>query len=656
MNDYEKELNPEQLKVVKEEGGPILVLAGAGSGKTRTLIYRVAHLLERGVAPENILLATFTNKAARSMLTRVENLIDSYTGKIMGGTFHHIAHVILRSHASRLGYCSNFAILDTEDAHQLLNKCISELKINTKTSKFPKSNIVSEIISLIFNTHSTLEEVLDTRYPYLVNLSDTIEQVAVLYMQKKKDLSVMDFDDLLFNFRELLTKNEAVLQSLSDRFQHILVDEYQDVNFIQANIIDMLAVKHRNLMVVGDDSQSIYSFRGASFDNIIYFPRRYPDCKIYKLEINYRSTPEILNLANLSINNNENQFPKELRATRRSGMRPALIYAQNVLKQADFVTQRVEELSRAGVPLSEIAVLYRAHYHSMELQMELMRRDIPFDIRSGIRFFEQAHIKDVTSYMRVMINPRDEFAWRRILKMYPKVGSQTFNKIWAVMGKEENPLYFFLGDSLMKIVPAMAKEGVRMCRNNIEILSELTIEKKTADKLINILLNNCGYRLYLQNNYADAISREEDLIQLGVFSEQFASIEEFLNELALLTNMVSEEGYEEKENENRLVLSTIHQAKGLEWSYVFLIWCADGMLPLQRALREKGGEEEERRLFYVALTRAKDQIYLCCPVLDYNHNTGNIVLASSRFIKEIESLSAGEKNRPFEQWTLYANY
>lgn len=195
-----------------------------------------------------------------------------------------------------------------------------------------------------------------------------------------------------------------------------------------------------------------------------------------------------------------------------------------------------------------------------------------------------------------------------------------------------------------------------MCRNNIEILSELTIEKKTADKLINILLNNCGYRLYLQNNYADAISREEDLIQLGVFSEQFASIEEFLNELALLTNMVSEEGYEEKENENRLVLSTIHQAKGLEWSYVFLIWCADGMLPLQRALREKGGEEEERRLFYVALTRAKDQIYLCCPVLDYNHNTGNIVLASSRFIKEIESLSAGEKNRPFEQWTLYANY
>jgi DNA helicase-2/ATP-dependent DNA helicase PcrA len=653
MIDYEKELNSEQYRVVMEEGGPLLVLAGAGSGKTRTLTYRVARLLKSGVQPDRILLATFTNKAARAMLNRVEGLVGSYTGKILGGTFHHIAHIILRSYAFRLGYKNNFTIVDSEDSRQLISTCMAELKIDPKLSRFPKSNIIAEIISLALNTQNTLDDVLQTRYPFFLHLTDEINQIACLYVQKKKDLSVMDFDDLLCNCRQLLTANQDLLKKFSDRFEHVLVDEYQDTNIIQADIVDLLASAHKNLMVVGDDSQSIYSFRGANFNNIIDFPKRYQDCKIFKLETNYRSTPEILHLANLSITNNENQFPKELRAIRDKGMRPVLVSAQNVLEQADFVAQRISELSRSGILLKEIAVLYRAHYHSMELQMELVRRNIPFDIRSGIRFFEQAHIKDVTSYMRILINPGDELAWRRLLIMYPKVGKITIQKLWKYLAKEGNPLETIFKDDFIKITPKQAKPGIEDCRNTIKSLLDLQPQDQIPEKIIDILLSKGGYHTYLQDSYTDAAAREEDLIQLGIFSAKFSTMEEFLNELALLTNMAKEEDLEDHQKEDRVVLSTIHQAKGLEWAYVFLIWCADGMIPLQRALKEPGGEEEERRLFYVAVTRAKDQLYLSSPAVDYTRSSGALTLLPSRFIREIAPLSSHEENRPFEHWTLY---
>ncbi len=656
MINYEKELNREQYRVVMEKGGPLLVLAGAGSGKTRTLTYRVARLLESGIKQQNILLATFTNKAARSMLNRVESLINSDTRNIMGGTFHHVAHLVLRKHAHYLGYKTNFSIVDSEDSRQIISTCMGELKIDPKLSKFPKSNILSEIISLTVNTQSTLDDVLESRYPFFLHLINEINQIACLYEQKKKDLVVMDFDDLLNNCRTLLKENTDVLESLSGRFEHILVDEYQDTNIIQADIVDLLASCHRNLMVVGDDSQSIYSFRGANFNNIINFPHRYPDCKIFKLETNYRSTPEILHLANLSITNNEKQFPKELKAVRGKGMRPVMVSARNVVKQADFVAQRVTELIRSGVPLKEIAVLYRAHYHSMEMQMEFVRRDIPFDMRSGIRFFEQAHIKDVTSYMRILVNPRDELAWRRLLIMYPKVGKATFNKIWQYLKKEENPLNSVLKDEFIKAMSKSAKPGLEECRKTIMLLLELPEKERIPEKVIDVLLNRGGYRVYLQDNYSDASSREEDLIQLGNFSAQFIQMEDFLNELALLTNMAKEENTGEEDDEDRIALSTIHQAKGLEWSYVFLIWCADGMIPLQRALKEQYGEEEERRLFYVAVTRAKDQLYLCYPALDYTRSSGVLNLAPSRFIREIAPLSEYDEDRPFEQWMLYDEY
>ncbi len=655
MIEYEKELNPEQYRVVMEEGGPLLVLAGAGSGKTRTLTYRVAHLLESGFRPENILLATFTNKASRSMLNRVESLVNCFTGKIMGGTFHSIAHRFLRSYAFRLGYQNSFSIVDSEDARQVIASAMSELKIDTKLTKFPKNNIIAEMISLALNTEITLEDVIASRYPFFLHLSAELHEIACRYEQKKKDLCVMDFDDLLINFRRVLREYPDVLQTLSRRFQHVLVDEYQDTNIIQADIVDLLASDHRNLMVVGDDSQSIYSFRGANFENIIHFPERYPDCKIFKLETNYRSTPEILHLANLSINNNENQFPKSLKAVRNAGMRPVMVSAENVLKQADFVAQRIAELSRSGVPFSEMAVLYRAHYHSMEVQMEFVRRDIPFDIRSGIRFFEQAHIKDVTSYMRILINPRDELAWRRLLMMYPKIGKVTFEKIWSRLSKQDNPLESFLTDAFVKAVPKTAQNGVLQCREILLTLLSLDVPDRIPEKIIDLLLNKGGYRTYLQDTYSDASAREEDLIQLGNFAAKFERMDDFLNELALLTNMSKGEEMEEQQVD-KVILSTIHQAKGLEWSYVFLIWCADGMIPLQRALKEPGGEEEERRLFYVAVTRAKDQLYLSSPVLDYTRSAGTLTLSPSRFIREIAPLSSKDEQRPFEQWTLFDDY
>jgi len=652
MTAYERELNSEQYRVVMETGGPLLVLAGAGSGKTRTLTYRVARLLEEGVPPERILLATFTNKAARSMLGRVENLAGRDTDKILGGTFHSIAYRLLRIYAGRLGYTAGFSIVDAEDARQLIAEVMDELRIDTKLSRFPKSTMIAEMISLARNTDGALEDVIKSRYSYFLHLSPEIHEIALRYERKKIEIHVMDFDDLLTQCRRLLQDHPDVLKTLSRRFEHVLVDEYQDTNLLQAEIVDFLASGHRNLMVVGDDSQSIYSFRGARFENILHFPKRYPDCKIFTLETNYRSTPQILHLANLSIRNNENQFPKALKAVRGEGSRPILVSAENVLQQADFVAQRIEELARAGVSFGEMAVLYRAHYHSMEVQMELVRRDIPFDIRSGIRFFEQAHVKDVTSYMRVLLHPDDELAWRRMLMMYPRIGKATFDKIWGKLSGKENPLEALLSDAFGQTMPKPAREGLSQCRKTMQLLTSLEASDRMPGKIIEVLLHQGGYRTYLQNVYSDAAGREEDLIQLGNFASRFETMEDFLNDLALLTHMSREEDLEERQAD-RVILSTIHQAKGLEWSYVFIIGCADGMIPLYRALNEPGGEEEERRLFYVAVTRARDQLYLSYPLLDYSRSSGTQTLCSSRFLSEISPLSPQDEQRPFEQWTLF---
>ncbi|MBA4396165.1 MAG: ATP-dependent DNA helicase [Syntrophus sp. (in: bacteria)] len=652
MIDYDRELNEQQRRVVMEAGGPLLVIAGAGSGKTRTLTFRVARLIESGVRPDNILLATFTNKAARSMLARVNQLMAQDIDRLWGGTFHHIAHRILRANSLLLGYERNFTIMDSEDARQLMNACISEAAIDPAADKFPKGDILRDIAGLMVNTESPCEQVVSGRYPFFFQHMDGIQSVISAYHRRKKALNIMDFDDLLLNCRKLLAEHPAVSQAYAGRFEHVLVDEYQDTNIIQADMVDLLASVHRNLMVVGDDSQSIYSFRGAHFANIMKFPEKYPECRIFKLETNYRSTPEILHLANLSITNNENQYQKELKAVRPRGVRPILAPARNVLQQADFVCQRILELMREGVELHDMAVLYRAHYHSMELQMEMTRRGIPFEIRSGIRFFEQAHIKDVTSFMRIVLNPFDELAWKRILGLYPKVGKVTAEKVWLFIRRQDEPLAAVMTEAFPRAAPKSAQPGLQGCQNTFRrILEAASPENDPAGMIDNILEG--GYRELLRQRFTDSISRLEDLEQFILFADKFDLLEEFINQLALLTNMAGEGDADvDLKTDNRVVLSTIHQAKGLEWSAVFIIWCAEGMLPLQRALKEPDGEAEERRLFYVAATRAKDQLYLCYPVFDYSRGMGALPLSPSRFIRELGPSGLKAKDRPYEQWAI----
>src|ERR671937_280581 len=429
--DYAAELNEQQLAAVTAPPGPQLIIAGAGSGKTRTLTYRVAYLLENGVDPRNVLLLTFTNKAARQMLARVANLLPIDASGIWGGTFHAIGNRMLRRHGSALGYASGFTIMDREDQKDLINTVVASAGIDPKEIRFPKGDVLAEIFSFVINTEKPLEELLAEKFPYFLPLLDKIRDVQERYEKKKKATNSMDFDDLLQKTLSMFQQHERIAEFYRRKFQFILVDEYQDTNKIQADLVDLLARDHHNVMVVGDDAQSIYSWRGANFQNILEFPKRYPDAQVFKIEMNYRSVPEILEVANAVIAANVHQFRKHLSATRESkALKPALVALNDSGEQAQFVAQRILELRDEGVDLNELAVLYRAHYHAVELQLELSRRGIPYQITSGIRFFEQAHIKDVASFIRFVANPRDEVAFHRMVKLLPGIGNRTAENLW----------------------------------------------------------------------------------------------------------------------------------------------------------------------------------------------------------------------------------
>src|SRR4029078_786380 len=435
LTRYKQELNDEQFRAVTAKPGASLVVAGAGSGKPRVITYRVAYLIQQGVAPQRIVLATFTNRAAREMLRRVEALTGSQNvHRVWGGTFHRIANMMLRRHAVSIGYDQNYSILDSEDARDLINLCIDDAAIDKKKKRFPKAEVVQDILSYATNTDMPIESVIVGKYPYFELLTQQIKSVDTIYQLRKRERNVMDYDDLLLSMKRLLVERQEIASFYAEQFQHILVDEYQDTNRLQAELIDLLAAKHRNVMVVGDDAQSIFAWRGAEFTNIYEFPKRYPEAELYKLETNYRSTPEILGLANTSIACNRKQFPKLLRAVRRSkDFKPALVPCSDVEQQSAFVASRILELRDDGTSLEDMAVMYRSHYHSIELQLELARRNIPYRVQSGVRFFEQAHIKDVVSYLRIVVNPRDELAWKRVLKMIPGIGTATANRVYEAM-------------------------------------------------------------------------------------------------------------------------------------------------------------------------------------------------------------------------------
>jgi DNA helicase-2/ATP-dependent DNA helicase PcrA len=636
--DYRSELNDQQFAAVTATGadgtvnsGPMLVIAGAGSGKTRTLTYRVAWLVEHGVPPGRILLLTFTNKAAKEMLRRVENLLPTDISAIWGGTFHHVGNRMLRRHAKLLGFNNDFTILDREDSKDMLDACITEAGIDTKQERFPKGDVLAEIYSLVVNTERSIEQVLAEQYDYFSHLAGSIKTLREVYRERKLKANAMDYDDLLVNTLRLFQEHGEVAAHYREQFLHVLVDEYQDTNKIQADLIDAIAVLHRNLMVVGDDAQSIYSWRGANYRNILGFPARYPSARTFKIEVNYRSVPGILTLANEAIKANVHQFAKNLTAVRAGGAKPWLIPCPDGNQQSLFVAQRILELRDEGVALNDMAVLYRAHYHSMELQMELTRRNIPYVITSGLRFFEQAHVKDVSCFVKIAVNPHDEMAFKRILKLLPGIGAKTADKLWGKF----HPL---LADGKPLLVtsdavPAKARDDWKKVAETLNQLRKM--EPKRAAEMIERVVDGF-YASYLKVKYPNARTREEDLHQLASFGMQFETIDDFLGQLALLTNLEAEDASLLASNEQEyLRLSTVHQAKGQEWRAVFVIGLCDGMFPLARSLDNLEGEEEERRLFYVAVTRAKDELYLTYPLFRMTGGDTGGFQRPSRFIAEL---------------------
>ncbi len=651
--NFAAELNPQQCEAVTAGPGPALIIAGAGSGKTRTLTYRVAYLIENAVEPSRILLLTFTNKAAREMLERVANLITSDISGLWGGTFHSVGNRILRRHPEAAGFAQGFSIMDREDQKDMLDAVIAQMGVDPKEKRFPKGEVLADVFSFAINTGRKIEDVLSEKYPHFLDFSDEIASAQKRYEAKKKSANSLDFDDLLEKTLRMLQENPALAERYQQQFQFVLVDEYQDTNHLQADFIDILAARHRNVTVVGDDAQAIYAWRGANYENILNFPKRYPEAKIYKIETNYRSIPEVLELANAAIEANVNQFRKELVANRTSGMKPALVPLGNSNQQAAFVAQRILELNDEGVEFNEMAVLYRAHYHSMEVQMELTRHGIPFDITSGMRFFEQAHIKDVAAFLKFVVNPRDEVAFKRMARLLPGIGARSAEQLWKAVSDQieqiapadfapettdapaapETGSGIHFRDLLLPMkVPAKSRKAWEQLAHTLEEIAPGGVPLPPAEMAACVI--EAVYDDYAQANFPNYEQRREDLNTLANYARQYENAAEFLDQLALMTGLDNETGATNAETDT-VTLSSIHQAKGLEWKVVFVIMLNDGLFPSIRSLESPGAIEEERRLFYVAVTRAKDELYLTYPSIRLNAGYGEMLQRPSRFLAEI---------------------
>lgn len=629
--DFEAALNPEQLATVRAPDGPIFVLAAAGTGKTRTLVYRVAWLAERGVDARRILLLTFTNKAAHEMLERATALVGPGVSGIWGGTFHHMANRMLRRYADRLGYAFDFTILDRDDAAGLLRNVLDELKLRSK--EFPKPDVLLAVFSGAINRRRPVAEAVAERFENHPVDVDGILRVFQTYEKKKRRLNAMDFDDLLIHSLALLREQPDVLQRYQEQFLYILVDEYQDTNPIQADWVDLLAARHRNLLVVGDDFQSIYAWRGADYRHILTFPQRYPDATHFKLETNYRSVPEILEVANACIAGNPHQFQKTLRPTRPPYRLPVWAVVRDGDRQAYYVARKIRELRREGYGWREMAVLYRAHYHAMEAQLALTREQIPFQVTSGVRFFEQAHVKDVCSLLRLLHNPGDEMAFVRVLGLLPGIGPRTTVRLWQTLGGRFDAREAAQRGALLARLPS----GVQTLWRAVDpLLAAYAAEDlaRAPGEVIRRFLQ-AFYDQYLLDTYEDYKRRLEDLQETVAYTAHFESNEAFLSDMALVTNLDAEPARADDAPPDCVRLSTVHQAKGLEWKVVFVLWLSDGMFPSGRATQTDEGEEEERRLFYVAVTRAKDELYLCAPETRRNPDGGLVFYSPSRFLGEI---------------------
>ena len=531
-----------------------------------------------------------------------------------------------------------------------MSAAIADCGLAVGARRFPKADVLIDLVSMAVNTQTPLADVLATRRPQFAPLEEGVLRVARRYAERKHEMNAMDFDDLLLNWKILLAEREPVRRSLADRWRHVLVDEYQDTNRLQGDVVDLVAAEHRNLCVVGDDAQSIYAFRGAHFANILEFEERYPDARRFDLTVNYRSTPQILSLANASIAANVRQFEKELSSVRPDGTLPGVVPCRDVVQQAAFVAQRVLELRDEGIPLPEIAVLYRAHHHSMEIQFELARRGIPFVVRSGVRFFEAAHVKDVLAHLRFARNPGDELALKRCLRLAPGVGSATAEAVWSAFVARRRhgagAVDELLAPEVASQVPPKGRAGYRRLAELLRTLARRPTSELPGEAIEKVLAE--GYEEYLRAEHLNADTRIEDLRQLAEYARGYEDTEAFLSEIALLTELSAETVSEGGEPDEKMVLSSVHQAKGLEWRAVFVVWLADGRFPSAQALKDRDGEEEERRLFYVACTRAKDELYLTYPLVAAPRDRERIVMKASRFLEELPP----REPELFERWQL----
>jgi DNA helicase II / ATP-dependent DNA helicase PcrA len=622
--DYHQELNPAQLKAVESIQGPYLVIAGAGSGKTRVLVHRVAYLVEQGIAPEQILLLTFTRRSAEEMLRRASILLDERCRDVSGGTFHSFANMILRKYAKLLEMSSNFTILDQADAQDAINLIRTQLNFNKTQKRFPRKHAILEVISKSLNKSVEISDVLFDEYPQFMEFAEEIKKIRDEYNKYKRQKSLLDYDDLLIFLKDLLTKHEAVRVSLGAKYKYIMVDEYQDTNKLQAQIACLLAADHTNIMVVGDDAQSIYSFRGANFKNIMNFPKIFKGTKVITLEENYRSTQPILDLTNAVIAQAKEKFQKNLYTQKQGGETPVFIDCPDENSQSTFVAEKILELREAGVALKDMAVLFRSGWHSNDLEIELASRNIPFAKYGGQKFVEAAHIKDLVSYLRIAYNVLDQVSWLRALELIPRIGPKTASRIIEAI-RDSSKLEEAQGknDELKKL---------------FELLKSVDLKRDTPFEIIQRFLSY--YQPLLKIKYDDFNKRLNDLDSLLRIAQRYKSTEQFLVDLALEPpeRMLAEPVRRDKLNPP-LTLSTIHSAKGLEWHTVFLIYVAEGHLPSYLSLNSEEQIEEERRLFYVAATRAKVNLFLLKPQIDrslrsFADGRGSMFTQTSRFLEQ----------------------
>ncbi len=622
---YEAQLNASQFEAVTTSEGPVLVIAGAGSGKTRTLTYRVARLVEEGVAPSSILLLTFTRKAAQQMLQRAADLLDHRCENVAGGTFHSFGNLILRKNAYALGSDSNFAILDRADSEALISLLRKEISTTAQIRSLPRKHTLANIFSRAVNKMITIEDVVYDDYPHLTAELEAIKSIFNSYRQYKSQNNFFDFDDLLVYLMQLLKNHPDIRSRIASTYRYVMVDEYQDTNKIQAEILYLLTGANNNIMVVGDDSQSIYAFRGANFRNIMQFPEMFPGTRTITLEENYRSVQPILNLTNIMIEQAKEKYSKKLFTRKSGGSIPALIEARDENDQSLYVVNKIGELCRQGIALNHMAVLFRAGYHSFDLEIELNREHLPFIKVGGFKFVESAHIKDVLAHLRVIENPLDRISWYRILLLIEKIGPATAQKIYDAI-KNEASGYTGLLSLKSKVVAAAGLQRLK------DLFSTIDTHPLPLEKMGEAVIDY--YLPILKERYDDHPKRAKDLEQLLTIMERYRNLEQFLTDMALEppNTSIGDTLAAETPAEDRLVLSTIHSAKGLEWDTVFIIWALDGRFPSSHALQKEEDLEEELRLMYVAATRARENLFFIYPCDVYDRSLGLLLNRPSRFI------------------------